>query len=77
MSQTDGNHQLDDDHDDDGSSGLDQLITDLATGLMGIGVNDASAATDDALLELRSFFEVTRVFLRRHDLEPTGDHPGR
>ncbi|MGB5757685.1 MAG: EAL domain-containing protein [Acidimicrobiales bacterium] len=79
MSQTDGNELIDD---DDATSGLDQLITELATTLMGVGVNEAQKATDEALARLRGFFEVTHVFLRRNDLERrvsvlVGDEPPR
>ncbi len=79
MSQTDGKDLIDD---DDESSGLDELLTELATKLMGVGVNDAQPATDEALARLRAFFEVSHVFLRRNDLERrvsilVGEEPSR
>ncbi len=79
MSQPDAEPQTDS---YDESSGLDELITELATSLMGVGVTEAQAATDEALRRLGDFFVVNKVFLRRNDHERrltrlVGDEPPR
>ena len=49
--------------------GLDRLITDVATGLMGVGIGEVQAATENSLARIRTFFGVDNVFLRRTDFE--------
>lgn len=48
---------------------LSALIVEVATSLMGVTSETASAASDNALARLLTFFDVDHVFLRRNDHE--------
>ena len=48
---------------------LDSLVIDVATGLMGVGINEVEEAMQKALASIRAFFGVDIVFLRRFDFE--------
>ncbi len=50
----------------DSGSGLDILITEVATDLMGVPLDAAAAAMDRVLDRLVDFFEVDDTFIRRH-----------
>ncbi len=48
---------------------LDGLITEVATALMGVALDNLAAVSDEVMVTIQGFFGVDAVFLRRHDLE--------